>query len=216
MVGDTMKNKNIDLSGIKENDLDKTSSFTDLMSRKERRNRHKIYEEVDIEKVETKEEDIDIEDIINEKKKSSKDLDVELFRAKEEYNDTIKPEKEKELEKTNNLEKTQILELTRQMKFNFDEKREENAKHKKRWISPINVIGEVSLVCIGYYIYLLVFTSYQDIKKNYLINGTLIVLLVILFGLSAVTNKKISKFFNILNILAIFAFIIFNAYTLLH
>ena len=34
-----MKNKIIDLSDIKENDLDKTSSFTDLMSRTEKRNR---------------------------------------------------------------------------------------------------------------------------------------------------------------------------------
>ena len=194
MIGDTMKSKKIDLSDIKENDLDKTSSFTDLMTRRERKNRHKIYEELDTlqKQEEVKEENIDIEDMINEKKRSSKDLDVELFRAKEEYNNNLylkeEKKKEEELEKTSNLEKTQILELTRQMKFNFDEKREENAKHKKRWVSPLNVIGEVSLLCIGYYIYLLVFTNYQDVKQNYLINGVLIVLLVILFGLSAVTN----------------------------
>ena len=35
-----MKNRNIDLSDIKENDLDKTSSFTDLMTRSQRKNRN--------------------------------------------------------------------------------------------------------------------------------------------------------------------------------
>ena len=34
-----MNKKTIDLSDIKENDLDKTSSFTDLMTRSERRKR---------------------------------------------------------------------------------------------------------------------------------------------------------------------------------
>ena len=32
--------KKIDLSDIKENDLDETSSFTDLMTKKQRKNRY--------------------------------------------------------------------------------------------------------------------------------------------------------------------------------
>lgn len=222
-----MAKKKIDLSDIKEYDLDKTASFTDLMTKKERKNRHQG--------ITVDDNDIDIEDMINEKRKSSvpkeetkvEEPKEEIKEKKKESNNkkelvkeiiddsnTNKSKKKdkEELDDTKNFEKTQILELTRQMKYNFDEKREENSKHKKRWISPINIIGEVNLICIGYYIYLLVFSDYQDIETNYFINGGLIVLLVILFGLSVVTNKKISKVFNIINIIAIFGFIAFNIY----
>ena len=40
-----MAKKRLDLSDIKENDLDKTSTFTDLMTRTERKNRKKEKEE---------------------------------------------------------------------------------------------------------------------------------------------------------------------------
>ena len=123
--------RRIDLSDIKENDIDKTSSFTDLMTRKERR---------------LKEKD-DIEDMIKERKKSTADLTLELDEARKQYN------KINEEEKEDNLGKTQILELTRQMKFNFEESKKENVKKKKHGISVLNVIGEVNLLCIGYYIY---------------------------------------------------------------
>ena len=190
----------LDLSDIKENDLDKTSSFLDLMSRSERKNR----------KLEKHEQSNDIEDMIEERKRSTKDLTIELENAKNEYKKQVFSEKNED------LGKTQILEITRQMKFNFDEKKKENAKNKKKGISILNIIGEINLLCIGYYIYLLVFTNYQDDKSNYIITGGIIVLLVLLFGISIVTNKKISKFFNILNILAIIVFIVFNLYTLLN
>ena len=195
-----MSKRKIDLSDIKENDLDKTASFTDLMSRSERKNR----------KLEKHEQSNDIEDMIEERKRSTKDLTIELENAKNEYKKQVFSEKNED------LGKTQILEITRQMKFNFDEKKKENAKNKKKGISILNIIGEINLLCIGYYIYLLVFTNYQDDKSNYIITGGIIVLLVLLFGISIVTNKKISKFFNILNILAIIVFIVFNLYTLLN
>lgn len=197
----------IDLSDIKENDLDKTSSFTDLMTRSERRMR----------KLEKEQKNTisdlnnnDIEDMIIEKKKNTSDLTKELKNIK----DDKKSVDEKDIDE--NIGKTQILELTRQMKFNFEETKEENLKNKKRGISVLNIIGEINLLCIGYYIYLLIFTNYQDDQQNYLITGGLIILLVLLFGLSVVTNKKISKFFNILNILAIIGFIGFNVFTLLN
>lgn len=198
----TMKSKKIDLSDIKEYDLDKTSSFTDLMSRSERKNRQL---EKEIENKITKPESDDILDMVDEKKKSTKDLTIELEKAKDEFNKSYKDEEE--------LGKTQILEITRQMKFNFEKNKDENAKKKKNGISVLNIIGEINLLCIGYYIYLLVFTNYQDDKTNYLINGGIIVLLVLLFGISIVTGKKASKFFNVLNILAILSFICFNALT---
>jgi predicted RNase H-like nuclease (RuvC/YqgF family) len=186
-----MARKKIDLSDIKKNDIDETSSFTDLMTKKERSKRNSE----------------DIDDMISEKRKSS-ELEEKFEEAKNEYKKSIK----EELEDT--LGKTQILELTRQMKFNFEEKKEENKKKRKHGISPLNIVGELNLFCIGYYIYLLAFTNYQDIESRYMLNGGIIILLTLLFGLSVVTGKKVSKFFYIINIITIFGFIFYNTYTL--
>ena len=198
-----MAKKRLDLSDIKENDLDKTSTFTDLMTRSERKNRKKEKEENILET-----NNNDIEDMIEEKKKSTKDLTIDLEKAKKEY--------KREINKDEELGKTQILELTRQMKFNFEETKKENTNKKKNGVTLLNIIGITNLLCIGYYIYLLTFTNYQDSESNYLLTGGLIVLLVFLFGLSVVTNKGASKFFKVLNILAILGFIAFNAYTILY
>ena len=195
-----MSKKKIDLSDIKKFDLEETSSFTDLMTRKERNERK--YNVI---------ESNDIDDMINEKRKSTQELTKELEKAKKIYNKKIDTDEIEE-----NLGKTQIMELTRQMKFNFEEKKEENIKKKKHGISPLNVVGELNLICIGYYIYLLAFTNYQDIELRYMTNGGIIISLVLLFGLSVVTGKKTSKFFYVLNILSIITFISYNAYTLIN
>lgn len=212
------KNK-IDLSDIKKYDLDETASFTDLMTKKERENR----------KNKTIVSD-DIDDMVNEKRKNTDDLTKELKKAKEEYTkeivveqiETKAKEKQKKI-KTPKLEdiedtlgKTQIMELTRQMKLNFKEKKVENKEKKKYGVSPLNIVGELNLFCIGYYIYLLAFTNYQDIESRYMLNGGIIILMVLLFGLSVVTPKKISKIFYVINVLIIFTFIIYNTYTLMY
>ena len=205
-----MGKKKIDLSDIKINDLDETSSFTDLMTKKEKLNRNKSD---------------DIDDMINEKRRTTEELAKQLQQAREEYNKELainEPREKKTQKQESNesledkLEKTQILELTRVMKFNFEEKKEENKSKKKYGISPLNIVGELNLLCIGYYIYLLTFTNYQDIEIRYMLNGGIIVLMVLLFGLSVVTGKKLSKFFYIINILTIITFIIYNTYTLIN
>ena len=61
---DTNKKK-IDLSLIKEQDLDKTASFTDIMTKKEKKNRHD-----------------DIEEMVKERKKSTSDLTQDVNKAK--------------------------------------------------------------------------------------------------------------------------------------
>ena len=50
------------------------------------------------------------------------------------------------------------------MKFNFDEIKQENNERKKKGISVLNIIGEINLLCIGYYIYLLVLPIMLKIK----------------------------------------------------
>jgi hypothetical protein len=49
-----------------------------------------------------------------------------------------------------------------------------------------------------------------------MLNGGIIILMVLLFGLSVVTPKKISKVFHIINIIVILAFLVYNTYTLMY
>ena len=206
--GDDMARKKIDLSDIKEKSLEETTTFTDLMSRHERKKRRS---EASLD---------DIEEMVKEKRRSTQDLTEEVKKIKEEKN--INKEKTKkvinELKNDDNEEKlnnTQILELTKKMRFNFDDVKEENIEKKKNGISLLNTIGIINLICIGYYIYLLAFTSYQDNETNYMIAGGFVISLVFFFGLSLVCGKKLRKFFNIINILAILSFIGFSIYTLM-
>ena len=208
--GDKMSKNKIDLSDIKEKSLEETTTFTDLMSRREKRKRKKE-EVLD-----------DFEDMVKEKRRNTMDLTKEVEKVKEiknektESKEDIVKEKKKQ-EKTSDIEEklnnTQILELTRKMKFNFDDVKDENTESKKNGVTLLNLIGIVNLICIGYYIYLLAFTSYQDNESNYMIAGGFIISLVFFFGLSLVCSKKLRKVFNIINILAIILFIAFNIYT---
>lgn len=165
----------------------------------------------------------EIEDMINEKRKNTEELTKELEKAKEKYNkeiiEEVKITKKQEKKETNddieeNLGKTQILELTRQMKFNFEDVKEENSK-KKNGLTLLNIIGTLNLICIGFYIYLLTFSNYQDNQTNYLIAGSIIVSLVLFFGISVISGKRMRKVFNVLNIITILIFIAFNIYILI-
>lgn len=189
-----MNKRFIDLSDIKENDLEKTSSFTDLMSRSERKRRN-------IEKQEnvSKTIDNDIEDMIEERKRSTKDLTIEL-------------EKISKNEKEEKLENTQILELTRQMKFNVQENVKEE---RKKGYNYITFIGIFILIALAYFIYSLLFTSYLDNEKFLLINSGIILLMFLLFGITILTTKKNNKFLSFLNFLILIVYIIFNALNIL-
>ena len=129
----------------------------------------------------------------------TQELDIKSLKKDNDENDDF-------------LSKTQILELTKKMKFNFDDVAKKNIENKKNGFTLLNTIGIINLVCIGFYTYLLAFSSYQDNQTNYLIAGILIISLVLFFGISVVSNRKIRKIFNILNIIAIILFIIFSIY----
>lgn len=216
-----MAKKKIDLSDIKEKSLEETTSFADLMTRREKRQRKKE-ELLD-----------DLEEMVKEKRRNTEDLTNDIKKIKNEDSNIKNDRKSSKLEKDNTdktkeidikdlkssndkedkLSNTQILELTRKMKFNFDESAKENTENKKKGFTLLNLIGIINLICIGFYIYLLAFTSYQDNESNYMIAGGFIISLVFFFGLSLVSNKKFRKIFNIINILAIILFIAFSIYT---
>ena len=142
----------------------------------------------------------DIEEMIDEEKMKTKDL-----------SDNLKDLNKSEENKDDTNSKTQVLEFTKKLKLNFEENAKENVKIKKNGISPLNIIGEINLFCIGYYIYILIFTELND-KLNYVVNGSIIVLLVFLFGLSTITKNKLSKFFSVLNFIFIILFITIHIY----
>ena len=133
----------------------------------------------------------DIEEMVNEKKRNTKDLTEDINKAKKK----LKEE----------LENTKI----------FDPKKPiENKKEKeqKKCNKDLNIIGELDLICIGYYIYLLLFTKYADF--NYLIPGCIVVFMVITFGISILVNKKIRNILNIVSLISIASFIAYVAYSL--
>ena len=194
-----MSKKRIDLSDIKEFDLDKTSSFTDLMSRSERRNRLRQKElNGEIEFTETNNKDI--EEMIDERKKSTKDLTIQLEKAKQEYKSIEKNEDDE-------LSKTQILELTRQMKFNLKDNIKEE---RKKGYNYITFIGIFILIALAYFIYSLLFTNYLDNEIFLLINCGIILLMFLLFGITLLTTKRNNKFLAILNFLILLGYIAFN------
>jgi len=195
-----MDKKKIDLSDIKENDLDKTSSFTDLMTRSERRKR-KIDKENDF----INSNNNDIEDMVEERKRSTKDLTIELEKVKDEYKNQTE-------EKENELSKTQILEITRQMKFNLNENIKEE---RKKGYNYITFIGIFILIALAYFIYALIFTSYLDNEKFLLIDGGIILIMFFLFCLTILTTKRNNKFLSILNFLILLGYIIFNVLNIL-
>lgn len=166
----------------------------------------------------------DIEDMINEKRKNTEELTKELEKAKEEYNKEIIEEvkiskkhvkNESNYDIEENLGKTQTLELTRQTKFNFEDIKNENIQ-KKNGLTLLNIVGTLNLICVGFYIYLLTFSNYQDNQTNYLIAGCIIVLLVLFFGISVISSRKLRKVFNVFNIITILTFIAFYIYILVY
>lgn len=191
-----MSKKKIDLSDIKEVDLDKTTSFKDLMSRSERKQRELEKKKNIIEN------NIDIEDMIEEKKRSTKDLTAYLEKV-------LKEEKKTREEK---LENTQILELTRQMKLNINDNIKEE---RKKGYNYITFIGVFILIALTYFIYSLIFTSYLDNEKFLLIDSSIILLMFLLFNITLITTKRNNKFLSILNFLILLIYIAFNVLTIL-
>ena len=169
--------KKIDLSDIKENDIDKTITFIDKKHNSKKKN-------ID-----------DIEEMINEEKKETKDLTIEL----KDIN--------KKISEDNDLEKTKTFEIP---------KEEQLKKKEKKKVSRVNIIGEINILCIGYYAYLILFSSNNYRRLYYLVLGISIIFSVLVFGLSSVSNNKLSKkVFNILNIISILFFISFSIFLLI-
>ena len=204
----------IDLSLIKDDDLDKTGSFTDLMSRAELKERERKKEEAE----ELKETLINNNEKKEKKKKKKekvifkeeKRLEKKALKEvrKEIDNNTIEEDEDlKDLSKTSKL-----LDLTNEIKLSMLNNVDDNIKQEKKKFKIGNLvfIDLLIIISLAYYIYSILFTNVQSNQLYLLIGGVIILTMIILFCISFVTSKAISKFFSIINYLVFASFVAFN------
>lgn len=172
------------INSIKENDLDKTATFSDLMSRAERR-QHEIDKK---KKLELLKEQAEKKKKVNKKKK-----------IKEE----IKKDKiEKNLEKTKRITS---LEKQKEIKNTFKENEEKENNSFKKFIASI-----LFILSIGYFIYTLLFCD-NFVNQTFMIINSLIIMLTSLTNVLGLTKSiSKSKFWILLNSLFVIILIIFN------
>ena len=192
MKKDRKKNKmieeEVDLSIIKKNDLEDTASFTDLMSRKERKKHKKekedLTEEFEVKKLEDSME-FETEDLASQIAEN-KTVEITEDEVKELMNADLS--KEDELEDINNSD--------------FKEEKE----HKN--IFNTVLISLVIIAFIGLFVYAIINTKYLEKDLYLIIDGGLLVLLVFNYCLMTIVKKPL--FFTILNYLLILGTIAFN------
>lgn len=208
----------IDLSDIKDDETDKTASFTDLMTRAEKKERELRKRKEEIEAIDAIMGNDEDDSFLSKKEKrklekkkekeektNSKKNNLKEETFEQEFNKTKKKENNKKNEEL--LEKTRILELTRQMKFNMQDNIQEE---KKKGYNFITDIGICILIALAYFIYAILFTSYLDNELFLIINASIILFMFILFGITMLTSKKNNKLLALFNFLVLLGYIIFN------
>ena len=207
------KERYIDLSDIKDDDLDKTGSFTDLMSRSELKKHNRKKEEQTQELKEILNIDDDEKLDKKKKKKILKEEKKLEKKAIKEIKEEIENNTIEEDDDLKNLSKTQkLLDLTNEIKLSMLNNVDENIKDEKKKFKIGNLIfmDILIIISLAYYIYSILFTNVQKNQLYILIGGVIILLMIMLFCISAVTGKKVSTFFSVINYLVFISFILFN------
>ena len=196
------KERFIDLSDIKEDELDKTASFTDLMSRSERRKREKEKKKKNI-------DEINIEDTKIEKKDNNVDLNInnisevesteEILEETKQYEDLTKTI-DKDIDVKDNVFKKEV---------SYDDYDEFDLENKNG-NGLIITMGLFLLISVGIFIYSIVFTDNLDKNKFLVIDSIVISSMYFLFGLSIISGKRFSKFLSVFNYLIFILFTLFN------
>lgn len=197
--------EDLDLSLIKENDLDKTAAFTDLMSRSERK-KYRMEKNNEEATVEFKTDDL-VMQVADEKKvedlKLKKELTKDLKNEKKEKKKkkkSIEEIEEENLEKE--LSKTQkLLELTSNMNL-YDSNKNSSL------ISAI-FLSIIILILLGSYVFSIL--SASIINEVYLlINGVSLLSIVLLYCVIMISTKRFSKIITVIDYIFIILFVIFN------
>lgn len=205
------KNKHyVDLSDIKEDDLDMTASFTDLMSRSEKKEHERLKEE---EKTRELKEILMPDDNKDKKKKrkKKKNLDLDSYDnlenvINEEINEVF----------TDNLSKTQkFIDFTREIQTSMLNNVDNNldidlVKKKKNGFASVMIIDFCIIISLIFYIYSILFTDIQNNQLYLLVGGGFILLMITLFCLSIISNRILYKIFSVLNYLTFAGYILFN------
>ena len=215
------KKRYIDLSDIKEEEMDKTASFTDLMSREELKERKRIKEEEQTRELkEILMNDEDKKELKKEKKrkeKREKKIAKEEKRleniATKEINGKIKDNSLEDDEDLKDLTKTQkLLDLTNEIKVSMLNNVDDNIKVEKKKLGIGNIVISDLLIIISlaFYIYSILFTNYQDSQLYLLIGGLIILSMIMFFCISIISGKILSKVFSVLIYLIFIGYILFN------
>ena len=198
-----MKDRFIDLSDIKDDEMDKTASFTDLMSRSERKKRAK-------EKMNTdKDNDIDTKEIVNNTIDNS-ELEIDSVSEIESTNEILENTKQYE-DLTKTIDKDIKIKdniFKKEIEYNHDDELEEDYKLFNTGLIVTN--GFFLLISTFIFIYSCIFTNNLNKEKLLIIDLIGISSMYFIFGLSIITNKSFSKFLSILNYLIFIAFTTFN------
>lgn len=213
-----MKKENkhyIDLSDIKEAELSKTASFTDLMSRTEKKEHERLKEE---EKTRELKEILMNDDDKKELKKEEKRRLIEERKRKKQEQKINKQENDednsKDINKTENLGRTQrFLDLTKEIKVSMLNNVDENIQNKKReklGIGNIIITDILIIISLAYYIYSILFTNVQTSQLYLLIGGLIILAMIMFFCISVISTRLLSKIFSILNYILFIGYILFN------
>lgn len=215
------KERYIDLSDIKDDELDKTASFTDLMSREEKKKRKQIKEEEKTRELkEILMNDEDKKELKKEKKKQER-LEKKILKeekrlekeAAKEINDKIKDNTLVDDEDLKDITKTQrFLDLTKEIKVSMLNNVDENinTEKKKFGIGNIVISDLLIIISLAFYIYSILFTNYQNNELYLLIGGLIILSMIMFFCISIISSKIISKVFSILIYLVFTSYVLFN------
>ena len=214
------KERYIDLSDIKDDELDKTASFTDLMSREEKKKRKRIKEEEKTRELkEILMNDEDKKELKKEKKKQER-LEKKILKeekrlekeAEKEINNKIKDNTLVDDEDLKDITKTQkFLDLTNEIKVSMLNNVDENIKVEKKFgIGNIVISDLLIIISLAFYIYSIIFTNYQNNELYLLIGGLIILSMIMFFCISIISSKVISKVFSILIYLIFTSYVLFN------
>lgn len=206
----------------KDNDkFEKTQDFLDLMTRSER----KAWERAQKEEQEklalaTLEKETSTQKKKKEKNQEEK-LRKEILKDKEPLK-RLEETQEMNTEGTEDLQvgelsKTQhFLNLTSELAITMEDNVQDNLFEKEKQQSsfnPITWIGLAIILCFGYFIYLVIHSGYDE-TRLLLIDSCFLLGIILLFGISILSNKKWTKRFSILNLFIIIAFIGTNVFFL--
>ena len=199
-----LKERFIDLSDIKNEELDKTATFTDLMSRSEKKRRKKEKEKTD-----------EVDTINSDIKENNKDLEINsiseiesnesLLESTNKYEDL--DNNIKTLDENDTKERKNIFK--REIEYNIEE--DDILKTNKLFNTGLLITnGLFILISTGMFLYSIIFTNTLNKEKLLIIDSIILSSMYFIFGLSIITHKSFSKILSIFNYLIFIAFISYN------